>query len=884
VPGENIIHGNVHGPVVQAHNIYGDVHVQAAAHAPRFAGVPPRVTNVVGREAELGELHDRLARSNAVVVTGLGGLGKTTLLSEYCHRHRADFRLVRWIVASSREATVDALLSLASALNVDTARLSAQDAIRGGYEALGASEGRWLIVFDNVDQPGWIEELLPVEPNAAVAITSRWRDWSGTGLPALALPTIGVDESVALLTTVTGREPDEVARRLALRLGGLSLAVRQAAVYCARTHCDFASYSRLLDERGVDMYRRDAALAAVLETSLTRVSELARAILNVCAFLAPTGIRSELFLRTFASNEPLLRYGDEILVRDALSELEQYSLLERAFQEDGRPVRFGVHRLVQELCRAAAGARREDYAQIAMRLMRRAGTGWDYYVADSGAVVVGVERGTGRLLVTRTADRRRWELPLPADAVDLPTSVEVGDSQVMVRYTDEVAVWQLDGTAARSPAPTHLLSDRIEEMDESEVRLPDGAVLTCTRVAPFWIYKDEVELETQLDPGWRGMRFLQAPLLVDPTGRWLLGSVYTTKIIDCGWIAAWLLDDLFAEGAPEVLPPEEEFYPNGADGEELYAGEPVKSMCFSQDGSRLYLLDQWTVHAWTWPDPDLLWRIPRPELEIDVLKGQLAEPVVCCTALDGTEVVRAALSGGGLVDVHLDDLSVEEVGTCADPLAISSGGAVLPRAGLRRAFAVDDGSFLVVTNENRLARATVDGVEPIASPAGELIAVHRSGRALLIRDGDWFRHVVLTEGKPQEVGKAAVCRAGSTDEPFPAVVVFADAELPLAVCKCFGGGVHDDIGSWWRLSRLWWREAQPTVVAADGDTAVVGDSHGNVTMWVRDGWDVDGYPSDAERFRVTVSAHPVRWLFLRLDIRVVLAVDDVGGLALLKWR
>jgi hypothetical protein len=81
-----------------------------------------------------------------VVVTGLGGVGKTALLTELCHRHRQDFQLIRWIVASSREATIGALLSLASALNVDTTRLSAEDAIRPTYEALGSFTGRWLLV------------------------------------------------------------------------------------------------------------------------------------------------------------------------------------------------------------------------------------------------------------------------------------------------------------------------------------------------------------------------------------------------------------------------------------------------------------------------------------------------------------------------------------------------------------------------------------------------------------------------------------------------------------------------------------------------------------------------------------------------------------------
>ena len=135
---ENFIGGITSGNVVQARDIHGGVHfaAPAAAPPPKFAGVPPRVSHLVGREDALAELHERLGRAGTVVVTGLGGVGKTTLVTEFCHRHRAEFRLIRWIVASSREATIDALLALAAAVGVDTARLSAEDAIRSAFETI----------------------------------------------------------------------------------------------------------------------------------------------------------------------------------------------------------------------------------------------------------------------------------------------------------------------------------------------------------------------------------------------------------------------------------------------------------------------------------------------------------------------------------------------------------------------------------------------------------------------------------------------------------------------------------------------------------------------------------------------------------------------------
>ena len=900
---ENFIHGDVSGYVVQARDVHGDVHFPVPAPPPRFAGVPPRVTDLVGREGVLTELRERLDQDTAVVVTGLGGVGKTALVTEFCHRYRADFRLIRWIVASSREAVVDALLALAAAVRVDTARLSAQDAIRSAFEAV---EGRWLLVFDNVDQAGWISGLLPVEPTASILVTSRWRDWSDLGLATLPLTTIEQDDAVALLTAITGRPPDEAAGRLATRLGGLCLAVRQAAAYCARTHCDFATYLRLLDERGVDLYERDGTVKAVLETSLDRVGELARAILFVCAFLPPTGIRAELFLGAVASNEPLLRHGDEIEVRDALSELERYSLLERTRQQDGRPASFGVHRLIQQLCRIAAGERREVHAQVATRVMRRASIGWDYYLADTGTAVVGVERGTGRLLLTRTATGTRGELPLPPDAVDLPLSVEVDDSRVTVRYAEDVAEWTVDESARPSSTPTHVLADALSaaEHRERHVRLPDGSVLVVWGAFGLTVEPEDGSWSSILDPGWYSAnRAVHSPPVVDPTGRWLLVPMVTWKHYDHGWIAVWRVADVLAGTGEEPLEADR-FHPNGrpyVEEGDSFSMEPVTALCFSADGSRLYLLDDRTIHAWTWPERTVLWRIPRPELTVTEATADLGAAVRCCTDLSRGDVVRAALADGRVVDIRVADLAVTEVARHADPVAISAEGVTLDRAsGLVEAFGVDDGSFVGRTRDGRLVRVDPAGrVRDWGAATGEVIAVHRSGAALLVEDGDRIRHLAVVGGGLRQVGSEVRCRTGGLGgdqprRPMTTRAAFASADQVVIGCGC--SLLHgDDVivlrceppTAGPRTTRLggaggytYGVDQVVTAVAADGGVAVAGTIDGKVTVWAGDGPEEDEM---RERFTATVSDLPIRWLLPHLDTRAIVAIDDAGHVAVLRW-
>src|SRR5207244_2358637 len=83
--------------------------------ATRLAGEPgtlavwdmsPRDKDFVDRAEELARLEVMLrnAGAQAVVVTGLGGIGKTALALEYVQRHREDYQLACWMTATSSEA------------------------------------------------------------------------------------------------------------------------------------------------------------------------------------------------------------------------------------------------------------------------------------------------------------------------------------------------------------------------------------------------------------------------------------------------------------------------------------------------------------------------------------------------------------------------------------------------------------------------------------------------------------------------------------------------------------------------------------------------------------------------------------------------------------
>ena len=135
----------------------------SATEAPRFPGELPPVWNVpfhpnpffTGRDLLIAELQTRLTAPNLaarrVVLTGLGGVGKTSVAVEYVCRQRADYDLVWWVNGEQPASLLAELAALAGQLGLaaDAPQEAQAAALRGWLE----HQQRWLLVLDNVEDP-----------------------------------------------------------------------------------------------------------------------------------------------------------------------------------------------------------------------------------------------------------------------------------------------------------------------------------------------------------------------------------------------------------------------------------------------------------------------------------------------------------------------------------------------------------------------------------------------------------------------------------------------------------------------------------------------------------------------------------------------------------
>jgi hypothetical protein len=329
----------------------------AAARVLRLA---PRPVFLAGREGLLAELDARLARDGVAgprvaVLCGLGGAGKTSLAVEYAHRH-LDEAGVCWQLPAEDPAVLAAgFAELAAQLGAAEGR----DPVAAVHGMLAAAPAPWLLVFDNAPARASVSRFVPPSGPGRVLITSRNQLWP----PGQALDVPVLDPQVAgeFLVSRTGDPDQRAALELAGELGGLPLALEQAAAYVQASGGSLAGYLASFLRRRADLLSRGEPIEYSETTATTwrlafedlqHAAPGAAGLLRLLAFCAPEAIPLRLLLqpRPGLAGQlapeaapvlvPLLE--DELAVSDAIAALRRYSLARPA--GDGL---VSVHRLVQ---------------------------------------------------------------------------------------------------------------------------------------------------------------------------------------------------------------------------------------------------------------------------------------------------------------------------------------------------------------------------------------------------------------------------------------------------------------------------------------------------------------------------------------------------------
>lgn len=278
--------------------------------------LPLRLTSFIGREPELAEVRELLARSRLVTLVGSGGAGKTRLAIEAAAAAAPEFPDGVWLAdlaPLSAPGLVADAVARAAGLPEDPAR-SAVDAV-----ARHVGDGRVLVLLDNCEHlvassAAVAESLLAACPSLVVLATSR-EPLSIPGEATFRVPSLRLPDDVAAgdAADASGAEavrlfvdrarlarpgfaPSAAARaivEICRRLDGIPLAIELAA---ARVRVlsvgDIAAgledRFRLLEGGARTSLPRQQTLRASIDWSYALLSEAERAVFRRLAVFPGT--------------------------------------------------------------------------------------------------------------------------------------------------------------------------------------------------------------------------------------------------------------------------------------------------------------------------------------------------------------------------------------------------------------------------------------------------------------------------------------------------------------------------------------------------------------------------------------------------------------------
>jgi hypothetical protein len=233
-----------------------------------------------------------------------------------------------------------------------------RESVASVHAVLAGFGAPWLLIFDNAADMGAVADFLPPAGPGQVLVTSQNPSWPQG--QALRVPLLGTEVAADFLVSRTSDPDRQAAAELAAELGGLPLALDQAAAYTQAAGGTLAGYLALFQHRRAELLTRgqpagyDKTVASTWALAFDRLqtAEGAVGLLRLLAFLAPEAVPLRLLLQPRlglagrlseeVANVLLPLLEDQLAANDAIAALRRYSLVTQA---DGGSV--SVHRLVQ---------------------------------------------------------------------------------------------------------------------------------------------------------------------------------------------------------------------------------------------------------------------------------------------------------------------------------------------------------------------------------------------------------------------------------------------------------------------------------------------------------------------------------------------------------
>jgi tetratricopeptide (TPR) repeat protein len=191
----------------------------------------------VGRETELTTIHEDLRRGNYVAITGMGGLGKTELVTQYAKEYQDHYDGIIWFNARQRILAAEVFDLFTSKFGLEIPQtqgekpLTLQQQVAWCWLQYPETQKPVLIVVDDLTDLTQLQDVVPPETRFRVLITTRQQHLDPNYIQELPLEVLSPPIALELLQKQLGKnhqrvvnEP-ETATEICEFLGNLPLGI-----------------------------------------------------------------------------------------------------------------------------------------------------------------------------------------------------------------------------------------------------------------------------------------------------------------------------------------------------------------------------------------------------------------------------------------------------------------------------------------------------------------------------------------------------------------------------------------------------------------------------------------------------------------------------------
>ncbi len=283
---------------------------------------PPSI--FVGREDKLNEIHEKLFQTPTAeltqgriqVVSGIGGIGKTTLVRAYTEEFWRLYSGMFWV--DCRQDLTTQFARIYNTLFPDEAERAQDDAYKAAkalHELNQTRPARRLLILDDAENYDVIKTWLPDTGNCHTIITTRYALWPKS-MTRSKVNVLEPEPSRELLLKRSDRiwselsvEERESCDALASQLGYLPLALEQAAAYIHAQQDELFGFNEYLPlykqaeayylQQHVSTGETDypKSVFATWRTTIEKLSPESQAMLRLAGFMADTPIPNDVFVK-----------------------------------------------------------------------------------------------------------------------------------------------------------------------------------------------------------------------------------------------------------------------------------------------------------------------------------------------------------------------------------------------------------------------------------------------------------------------------------------------------------------------------------------------------------------------------------------------------------